>query len=304
VVAGTVGCECSSAPRQAGGVIMAPAKPKTNKTLLQIAKAIKVLEKKTIQNVVEIGKLLCEASEQCDHGEYMPWLKSEFGWSHDTSLNYRNVYVLSQNPNFSDFAKLNISISALYLVARYLKDDDQVSQAAGVAIIEAAKGGRVSYHMAQAIIALHDDQSEPDPPSAESDDEPDSEEPEPDDDLKRPRVVSEPDDDLPEPELDDDSPEPESVDDSPPSAPPFIPDTNDADRIDQKTYARLAEPIHDLIGVMADDPALPAVIEDIGAARLLMIIKVLQAVYDAHCERNEVKSAADRAEAKAKIRLN
>jgi hypothetical protein len=41
----------------------------TNKNLSQIALAIKTLERKSIQNVVEIGKLLHEASEQCTHGE-------------------------------------------------------------------------------------------------------------------------------------------------------------------------------------------------------------------------------------------
>jgi hypothetical protein len=82
---------------------------KTNTRLPQITKAIKVLEKKSIQNVVEIGKLLCEASEECEHGEYLAWIKLEFGWSHGTSLNYRNVYVLCQNRKICDFDKLNIS---------------------------------------------------------------------------------------------------------------------------------------------------------------------------------------------------
>jgi len=68
---------------------------KTNTRLPQITKAIKVLEKKSIQNVVEIGKLLCEASEECEHGEYLAWIKLEFGWSHGTSLNYRAMFMCS-----------------------------------------------------------------------------------------------------------------------------------------------------------------------------------------------------------------
>jgi len=223
-------------------------------------------------------------------------------------LNYRNVYVLSQNPNFSDFAKLNISITALYLAARYLKDDD--NQVAGVAIIEAASHGRVSYRMAQAIIEEHKPAPvEPDPPQvdqepahvsapeSEPDDEPeleqdDESESDADDDESGADT-----DDESQPDTDDapDSPD----DDSLPPAPPLIPDV---DRTE--AYARLADPVHDLIGVTVADPAWPAVIKDIGAARLLTIIQVLQAVYDAHCERREVESAADRAEAKAKVRLN
>jgi hypothetical protein len=45
--------------------------------------------------VVEIGKLLCEASEECEHGEYLAWIKLEFGWSHGTSLNYRAMFMCS-----------------------------------------------------------------------------------------------------------------------------------------------------------------------------------------------------------------
>jgi hypothetical protein len=123
-----------------------------NRTLPQIAKAIKALEKKSIQNVIEIGRLLHEASGKCEHGEFMPWLESEFGWSHDTSLNYRNVYHLSENPKFSDFTKLDISVSALYRVAHLLSDDGSEHQAIALAVIEAARQGRVSYKMACAII--------------------------------------------------------------------------------------------------------------------------------------------------------
>jgi hypothetical protein len=51
----------------------------------------------------------------------------------------------------------------------------------------------------------------------------------------------------------------------------------------------------------------PAIIADIGLAKLRRIISTLQAIYDAHCKDSSTKSAADRAadraEAKAKARL-
>jgi hypothetical protein len=127
---------------------MAPAKPKTNTRLPEIAKAIKLLEKKNIGNIVAIGKLLHEAHEQCDHGEWLPWLKDNFSWSDDTATRYRDVYALSQIPQFADFAKWDISISALYRVAFCLIDNGPDYQAAGLAIIEAARHGRVSCKMA------------------------------------------------------------------------------------------------------------------------------------------------------------
>lgn len=122
--------------------------------LAKISQKIKALEKNSIQNVVEIGKLLQEASEQCEYGEYMNWLKSQFGWSHQTSLRYRSVYNLSQNQQIVDFAKLDISISALYEVADLFRNffDLPICLAAGEAIINAAKSGRVTYRMTRDII--------------------------------------------------------------------------------------------------------------------------------------------------------
>jgi Protein of unknown function (DUF3102) len=138
--------------------------PNTN--LDKIAKKIKAKEKGGIRSVIEIGRLLHEASEQCEHGEYMDWLKREFEWSHDTAMNYRNVYELSQNPNCSDFDQLNISATALYVVAK-MKGDDQ--NAARDAVLEAARKGRVSRAVAAEIIEGFK------PPSAEPDPEPGSE---------------------------------------------------------------------------------------------------------------------------------
>jgi hypothetical protein len=68
--------------------------------------------------VVEIGKLLHEAHEQCEHGEWLPWLNDNFSWSIDTATRYRDVYDLSQIPQFADFAEWDISTSAIYLLAR------------------------------------------------------------------------------------------------------------------------------------------------------------------------------------------
>jgi hypothetical protein len=122
------------------------------RTLAQISQKIKTLEKRTIQNVIEIGKLLHEASEKCPHGGYMNWVKSEFSWSGQTALNYRHVYNATQKPNSLDFTKLNISISAVYFVARMFRDDPCPEiKAAAKAVIAAAKKDRVNYPTAVAI---------------------------------------------------------------------------------------------------------------------------------------------------------
>jgi len=135
--------------------------PTPQAELARITKEIKAFEQRSIDSIVEIGKLLHEAAqpEICSHGEYQDWLKREFGWSYQTSLNYRNVYQLVEYPPdhphkpnswvFGSINDLDISLSALYLIAA-MKDDDQ--QAARFAIIEAAKVGRVTYKIARDII--------------------------------------------------------------------------------------------------------------------------------------------------------
>lgn len=150
---------------------MAPSKTKTNTRLPEIAREIKAIERKDIGNVIEKGRLLQEAANQCGRGEYMKWLKSEFGWSHNTALRLRSVYDL--NRQIGDLDKLNISISAVYLVADLLRDhggkyegadqDRARDQAVGMAIIEAAKIGRVSYRMALVIIEHHKEPAKPEP---------------------------------------------------------------------------------------------------------------------------------------------
>jgi hypothetical protein len=158
-----------------------------SRTLPQIAKAIKALEKKDIRSAIEKGKLLEEASKKCDHGQYMEWLKTEFGWSHSTSLRYRSVHNLSQNRQFGDFAKLNISISAVYLLAN---SDVLVRNA----IIKAAKSGRVSYRIALDILEKwkHPEPNPPPPPAkpdSPSDSAEESDEESPTDDDTKEQLI-------------------------------------------------------------------------------------------------------------------
>lgn len=114
--------------------------------LAKIATEIKALERKDIKTIVARGRLLQEAADQAEHGEYMEWLKAEFGMSYRTAKRYRNVFELSENRQIADFEKLNISVSALYVVADML--DDCPTRAA---ILKAAQQRRVTYQEAKAI---------------------------------------------------------------------------------------------------------------------------------------------------------
>jgi hypothetical protein len=141
------------------------------------------------------------APEVCKHGEYMKWVKKEFGWSHQTVLNYRYIYQLSQNPNILEFDKLDISITALLYVAHYMlfqPTDDQGPVANGMAVIEAARKRRISFKEARKIIEtleLNDEEEASDDGDGHKNDD-DKPEPEPEDEEPAP----EPDDEEPEPE--------------------------------------------------------------------------------------------------------
>ena len=51
--------------------------------------------------------------EKLDHGQWLPWLKGEFGWSVDTAQRFMRVSGLVKNRTLRD---LNMDVSALYLI--------------------------------------------------------------------------------------------------------------------------------------------------------------------------------------------
>lgn len=130
----------------------APVKPRVDddpNDLAQIAKAVRALEKHSIANVLEIGRLLQIAYDQCEHGDYLDWLEAQFGWSYRTALRYRNAFNFQKCHNVT-FENLNLSLSAVYLVSEI--DENPTARDA---IIEAAKTGRVSLRIARKIVADH-----------------------------------------------------------------------------------------------------------------------------------------------------
>jgi hypothetical protein len=67
------------------------------------------------QAVIEIGKRLIKAKAIAGHGNWLPWLDREFGWTDDTALNFMRVATLAESRKFRD---LNVPISGLDLLAR------------------------------------------------------------------------------------------------------------------------------------------------------------------------------------------
>jgi len=83
--------------------------------LQQYATQLRSLGKRMLGDVVEIGRILHEAKVLCGHGNFLPWLDHEFGWTDRTARNFMRVYELSKtSENFSD---LDLPVSAVYLLA-------------------------------------------------------------------------------------------------------------------------------------------------------------------------------------------
>jgi hypothetical protein len=73
-------------------------------------------------NIIDIGKLLLEAKAQCEHGEWLEWLDSEFDWSVTTAERYMASAELVAK--FPTVGNLNIAPSTIYALADR-EDDDQ-----------------------------------------------------------------------------------------------------------------------------------------------------------------------------------
>jgi hypothetical protein len=108
----------------------------TNTALAEHANAIRKLGKRIVTDVIEIGRRLVDCRDHhLKHGEWLPWLQKEFGWTEQTALNFIRVHEQSKSKNFLD---LNLPVSSLYLLAA-----PSTREAARNEIAERAKGGEV-----------------------------------------------------------------------------------------------------------------------------------------------------------------
>jgi Protein of unknown function (DUF3102) len=81
--------------------------------LAEHAEVIRVLGRRAIGDVIEIGRRLTICKKLCGHGGWLPWLKREF-CSADTALRFMQVADFAENRNLRD---LEIPVSGLYLLA-------------------------------------------------------------------------------------------------------------------------------------------------------------------------------------------
>jgi hypothetical protein len=99
--------------------------------------------------IIEIGRELIAAKAEVRHGEWLPWLKDEFGWTDMTAQNYMRVARAFQIPNDLVFEGLAIDATALYALSA--PDVPQSVRDEAVAIAET--GEHITKADAEALIA-------------------------------------------------------------------------------------------------------------------------------------------------------
>ena len=82
--------------------------------LAQHAEVIRALGKRVVHDVIEIGRRLTDAKARCGHGNWLPWLDREFGWSDSTALRYMQAHQFATDKSVT---VTDLSLKSLYLLA-------------------------------------------------------------------------------------------------------------------------------------------------------------------------------------------
>ncbi len=81
----------------------------------QKAKEIQKRVRRAKQDILDIGRLLIEVRSVLEHGQFETWLGQEIAWSPRTAYNF--IYVYERFGDVTNFAKMDMDISAAYLLA-------------------------------------------------------------------------------------------------------------------------------------------------------------------------------------------
>jgi hypothetical protein len=109
---------------------------------------IKTLVGRTAQHLVLIGEQLQVVKAHLEHGQWLQWLRDEFGWSDQTA---RNMMHVAQRFKSKTVLNLTIDQRALYLLAA----PTTPPQAADEAVELAQHGEAISFTRAKALVDKH-----------------------------------------------------------------------------------------------------------------------------------------------------
>ncbi|NQT37745.1 MAG: DUF3102 domain-containing protein [Planctomycetes bacterium] len=116
------------------------------RTVRVSAERIRQLVKRSLDDIVEIGTELISVKQALPHGQFKPWLDSEFGWKERSARNFMNV---AQRFKSASVADLTLDLTAAYLLAA----PSTPERARSVAIKRAENGEHVTITTAEKIIA-------------------------------------------------------------------------------------------------------------------------------------------------------
>ncbi len=110
------------------------------------AEAIRQHLQNTLASAIKIGQELLAVKETLEHGQFLPWLQAEFGWSQRTAYNFMSV---AERFEVARIANLKIPPTAAYLLAAPSVPDE----ARQVAISKAEAGEEITFAVAREIVA-------------------------------------------------------------------------------------------------------------------------------------------------------
>jgi hypothetical protein len=102
--------------------------------------------KKTVQDIIEIGNDLLAAKDTLPHGQCIPWVRAEFGWSERSAQNFMSVAEKFKSAKIAD---LPIQPSAAYLLAAPSVPDEAREKA----VEKAEAGEEITFAAAREIVA-------------------------------------------------------------------------------------------------------------------------------------------------------
>src|SRR5262249_3346582 len=114
--------------------------------LRNAADRIRERVKKTVEDIIEVGNDLLAVKEALPHGQFLPWLKAEFGWSERTAQNFMSVAEQFKSAKIAD---LPIQPSAAYLLAAPSVPDEARQKA----VEKAEAGEEITFAAAREIVA-------------------------------------------------------------------------------------------------------------------------------------------------------
>jgi gas vesicle protein len=114
--------------------------------LRNAADRIRERVKKTVEDIIEVGNDLLGIKEALPHGQFLPWVKAEFGWSERTAQNFMSVAEQFKSAKIAD---LPIQPSAAYLLAAPSVPDEARQKA----VEKAEAGEEITFAAAKEIVA-------------------------------------------------------------------------------------------------------------------------------------------------------